>query len=125
MDNIEQLQPIMNVFTEEQQVLITAVITAAFGAWGFYNMFVKPLMARSSTNQTLISAKERITELENLLVKNGENLNVMVNETLSIADKANISKNIIDLEMKLPIADDQTKLIIQAEIDRQKALLNA
>ena len=125
MDTTEQLQPIINVFPEEYQATITAIIGAAFIAWGFYNIAIKPLMAKSSTNKLLISATTRITELENLLVENGKNLSVMVNETLSVADKANISKNIIDLQMKLPIASDEQKLIIQAEIDRQKALLDA
>jgi hypothetical protein len=123
--NEETLQPVIQFFPEEYQGMITAVVVAAFGAWGFYNIAIKPLMAKSTTNKMLLSAKERITQLENMLVKNGENLNVMVNETLSIADKANVSKNIIDLEMKLPFADDEMKLTIQAEIDRQKALLNA
>jgi hypothetical protein len=123
--NEETLRPVVQAFPEEYQGMITAVVIAAFGAWGFYNIAIKPLMAKSTTNKMLISANERILKLEEMLVKNGENLNVMVNETLSIADKANISKNIIDLEMKLPIADDETKIIIQAEIDRQKALLNA
>jgi hypothetical protein len=122
--NEETVKQAVQFFPEEYQGAITAIIGAAFIAWGFYNLFVKPLMARSSTNKLLIDAKERITQLEDMLVKNGDKLNVMVNETLSIADKANISKNIIDLEMKLTIADEETKVIIQAEIDRQKALLN-
>jgi hypothetical protein len=122
--NEETVQQAVTFFPEEYQGAITAIIGAAFIAWGFYNIAIKPLMAKSSTNKLLISATERITQLENLLVKNGEKLNVMVNETLSIADKANVSKNIIDLEMKLPFADDEMKITIQAEIDRQKALLN-
>ena len=123
--NEETIQPVIQFFPEEYQGAITAIVGAAFVFWGFYNLAIKPLMAKSSTNKLLISAKERITQLENMLVKNGENLNVMVNETLSIADKANVSKNIIDLEMKLPFANEEMKIIIQTEIDRQKALLNA
>ena len=123
--NEETVQQAVTFFPEEYQGAITAIIGAAFIAWGFYNIAIKPLMAKSTTNKLLISANERIEKLENMLVTNGEKLNVMVNETLSVADKANISKNIIDLEMKLPFADDEKKIIIQAEIDRQKALLNA
>lgn len=123
--NEQTLQPVIQAFPEEYQGMVTAVVVGAFGAWGFYNIAIKPLMAKSTTNKMLISANERITQLETMLVTNGEKLNVMVNETLSVADKANVSKNIIDLEMKLPFADDEMKIIIQAEIDRQKALLNA
>jgi hypothetical protein len=121
----ETVQQAVTFFPEEYQGAVTAIIAAAFLAWGFYNLLVKPLMAKNSTNKLLISANERIVKLEEMLVKNGENLNVMVNETLSVADKANISKNIWELELKMSHLSDEDKILNQAEIDIQKALLNA
>jgi hypothetical protein len=82
-------------------------------------------MAKNTTSKLLISANERILKLEDMLVKSNENLEVIVNETLSVADKANISKNILELELKLPYLNDEDKLNVQAEIDRQRELLNA
>jgi hypothetical protein len=123
--NEETIQPVIQFFPEEYQGMITAIVAAAFGAWGFYTLVIKPLMAKNTTSKLLISANERILKLEDMLVKSNENLEVIVNETLSVADKANISKNILELELKLPYLNDEDKLNVQAEIDRQKELLNA
>jgi hypothetical protein len=123
--NEETIQPVIQFFPEEYQGMITAIVAAAFGAWGFYTLVIKPMMAKNTTSKLLISANDRILKLEEMLVKSNENLKVIVNETLSVADKANISKNILELELKLPYLNDEDKINVQAEIDRQKELLNA
>jgi hypothetical protein len=123
--NEETIQPVIQFFPEEYQGIITAIIGGAFALWGFYNLFVKPMMAKNTTSKLLISANDRILKLESLLVENGKEIYTIANETLSVADKANISKNIWELELKMPHLSDEDKIKNQAEIDIQKALLNA
>jgi hypothetical protein len=76
---------------------------------------------RALLKEENLSLKE---QLASILAKDRDEFDEMINKTLSVADKATIRKNIIDLEFKLNVATTEQKLIIQAELDRQKELLN-
>jgi hypothetical protein len=122
--NEETQEVVVNFFPVEYQGYITAVFIIAPVAVIMYNLIIKPMLSKSTTNQLLLASQKRATDLEAQLVSYTATIETMVNETLSVADKANISKNILELELKLPYLNDVDKANVQAEIDRQKALLN-
>jgi hypothetical protein len=126
--NVEQVQQIVTMFSPENAEQIAFFFKLALGAFTLYFTVLQPFINWVSSKKERLALKDENSSLKEqlaeIMAKDRDDFNEMINKTLSVADIATIRKNIIDLEFKLIVADDETKLIIQAELDRQKALLN-
>jgi hypothetical protein len=126
--NVEQVQQVFTMFAPEYAEQIALFVKLALGAITLYFTILQPFINWvSSKKERALLKDENVSlkeQLASILAKDRDAFDEMINKTLSVADKATIRKNIIDLEFKLNVATIEQKLIIQAELDRQKELLN-
>lgn len=115
---------VVQMFPPEYQTYVAVAVAFAPIAVGLFYLFIKPRMDKSATQNELLLVKQQYEDLK-ATIPTKEEINEMVNTSLSEADKLTIRKNIIDLEWKLSLAKtDEERLRIQSEIDRQTAALN-
>jgi len=119
-DNVNQ---VVQFLPEEYQGYVTTAIVIAMGAIALYNIIIKPLIAISSNAKALLMSKAENISLKDTLNMNQAELNTMVNDTFSKADKLMINAKITELKVKLPFATEEGKIELQARINELETSL--
>jgi hypothetical protein len=97
---------------------VTIAISAAMGAIALYNLIIKPMMAAGASAKALLASKAENSSLKDTLNMNQEELEKMINDTFSKADRLLIESKITELKVKIPFADDDGKIELQVQIDK-------
>ena len=119
----ENTNQVIQLLPEEYQGMAMTAFGIAMGAITLYFTVISPLIQRSTANKALLQAKADNLSLTNALAMSQEDLNTMVNDTFSKADVLMINAKITELKVKLPFADEDGKIELQAQIDTLKASL--
>jgi hypothetical protein len=121
--NEQNTQQIVQLLPEEYQGMAMTAFGIAMGAITLYFTIISPLIQKSAANKALLQSKADNLSLTNALALSQDDLNKMVNDTFSRADKLMINAKITELEVKLPFADDVGKIALQSQIDELRASL--
>jgi hypothetical protein len=119
----ENANTIIQLLPEEYQGMAMTAFGIAMGAITLYFTVISPLIQKSTASKALLQAKADNLSLTNALAMSQDDLNTMINDTFSNADKLMIKAKITELEIKLPFADDDGKIALQVRIDELKASL--
>lgn len=123
IDVTSGLQPVIQLLSPEYQGYVTTAIAVAMGAIALYFTVIKPLLTIGANAKALLASKMENTELKDAAIMSREEMEEMINGTFSKADTLMIESKIVELKVKLPFADEQGKILLEAEILKLEASL--
>lgn len=102
----EQLQPIIQLLPEEYQGMAMTFLGIITGVLSLYFLLIAPIMAKKQTNAIN----------ENMITE--EQIGLIVQQKVNQSNITYLKAKIVEFQLKLPFATDETRPLLEAEILR-------